>query len=322
MYDYSIFSKNRRTPAELAEASFDVLVSAFNDSERVRRVFDLLPAAEKYWVVHSEYGYADGELPSEACWTPDPRESEIEAWERCFSDLAITPDAKIAIDITGMMRPHLLLLPLMLQRAGFKEATLLYSDPVSYVSGQATTFTKGPVERVAVVPGYAGAHRTSIDARDCLIIGAGYDHELVKAVAESKRNADHYVLVGMPGLQPHMYQESVYRISQAKESINDFRSRSLLYAPANNPFMTAQVLSDHLTSLRRKGEVDNVYLAPVGPKSQVLGFAWYFLCEGLGTPTSILFPYAQRYSRETSAGLSAIHEYKLELDAIVRPGGN
>jgi hypothetical protein len=205
----------------------------------------------------------------------------------------------------------------MLKRAGFSRATLLYSDPVSYVSGQATTFTKGPVERVAVVPGFVGTHRAAMDARDCLIIGAGYDHDLVKAAAESKRNADHYLLVGMPGLQPHMYRESVYRVSHAKESINDFSAGSLLFAPANNPFMTAQVLSDHIASIRHRRSIDNVYLCPVGPKTQVLGFAWYYLCEAVGAPTSLIFPYAQRYSRETSTGLAAVHSFLLELDALL-----
>ncbi|WP_151901732.1 hypothetical protein [Tsukamurella tyrosinosolvens] len=316
MYDYSIFERNRWSPDELKGLSFDILLSAFNDSERVRRVFELLPATRKYWILHEEYGYSSTEIPDEPIWQTRSGESEIEMWQRCLGDLEIDPNSRIAIDITGMMRPHLLLLPLMLTKLGFNRATIFYSDPLSYLSGQETTFTEGPVERVAIVPGYAGVHRTALDTLDCLIVGAGYDDQLVKAVAESKKAAEHYILVGLPGLQAHMYQESVFRISHARESINEFRARSLLHAPANNPFMTAQVLSDHLNEQRAKGRIDNVYLAPVGPKSQVLGFAWYFLCECVGTSTSIIFPYARRYSRETSVGLSAIHEYTLELDAI------
>ncbi len=314
MFDYSIFTRNKLSPEALGERSFDVFLSAYNKSDRVNAVFDAVSASEKHWILHREYEFDESDLPVGSCWHVSPSESVIDMWERCFEDLDISPAKRLAVDITGMMRPHLLLLPLMLQRAGFELATVLYSDPVSYVSGQATMFTKSPVEEVRVVPGYAGIHHTGIEARDCLVIGAGYDHELVKAVAEAKRNADHYVLVGMPGLQPHMYQESVYRIAQAKESINDFRARTLLYAPANNPFMTAQVLSDHIARLRANGDIDNVYLAPVGPKSQVLGFAWYYLCEARGEATSVIFPYAQEYSRETSVGLGTVHEYLLELD--------
>jgi hypothetical protein len=303
-------------PSEIREQPYDLLISAFNDSERVTTVFDRVDAPEKRWIVHREYGYEVSERPAGQCWSPDAGESAVDAWDRYFHELPVDPSLNVAIDITGMMRPHLLLLPLMLKRAGFSRATFLYSDPVSYVSGQATTFTKGPVERVAVVPGFVGTHRAGMDARDCLIIGAGYDHDLVKAAAEDKRNADHYLLVGMPGLQPHMYQESVYRVSQAKESINDFRARSLLFAPANNPFMTAQVLSDHIADVRHRKGIDNVYLCPVGPKTQVLGFAWYYLCEAVGTATSLIFPYAQRYSRETSTGLAAVHSFVMELDAL------
>lgn len=321
MFDYSVFARNKLSRDDLSDRSFDVFLSAYNTSDRVKTVFDVVSATEKHWILHQEYDFDDAEFPDGSCWRVAPREDVIDMWERCFEELNISPGARLAVDITGMMRPHLLLLPLMLQRAGFDNVTVLYSDPVSYVSGQSTTFTKSPVEEVRVVPGYAGIHHTGIESRDCLIIGAGYDHELVKAAAEAKRNADHYLLVGMPGLQPHMYQESVYRIALAKESVNDFRARTLLYAPANNPFMTAQVLSDHVARLRSNGAVDNVYLAPVGPKSQVLGFAWYYLCEAKGAATSLIFPFAHEYSRETSVGLGAIHEYLLELDSLEQPGG-
>lgn len=314
--DYSAFTRVRLSPDSFSDRSFDVFVSAFNDSERVTSTFELADAAEKRWIAHTEYGYAAEELPADNCWRADPNDSEFEAWERYFEEHPIDPAARLAVDITGMMRPHLLLLPLVLKRIGFERATFVYSDPHSYKSGQATTFTKGPVERVAVVPGFGGSHLTGIDARDCLIIGAGYDHELVKAAAESKRNADHYLMVGMPGLQPHMYQESVYRVSQARESINDFRARSLLFAPANNPFMTAQVLSDHISNLRATGVAQNIYLCPVGPKTQVLGFAWYYLCDAIGSATSMVFPYSKRYSRETSTGLAAVNLFEMEFDAV------
>ena len=279
-------------------------------------LFNLLPASQKLWLVHPEYGYSAEEYPPSDWWSPHPGESIVDAWERCIEQFPTDRSSRIAIDMTGMMRPYLLLLPLMLKRAGFQFVTLLYSDPISYISGHETTFSKGAIERVAVVPGYGGLHRTAFDGRDCLVIGAGYDHELVKAAAESKKNAEHYLLVGLPGLQPHMYQESLYRVSQARESINDYRTRTLLFAPASNPFMTAQVLSDQIALLRNRGNTNNIYLCPVGPKTQVLGFAWYYLCEAIGTATSIVFPYAQKYSRETSSGWAAVHEFLLEVDVL------
>lgn len=315
-YDYSIFRRTRLAHSDIGNFEYDHLVSAFNDSKRVGQVFNLVAAKKKTWLLHHEYGYSETERPNETCWSPQDEDGIVDAIERLLDDLDISSSHSLVVDITGMMRPYIAVLPVVLKRAGFKKVTILYSDPVSYVSGHNTTFARGPVSKVETIPLFGGQHETSYQAKECLIIGAGYDHQLVAKVAESRRNAAHYVMVGMPGLQPHMYQESVYRVAQAKESINGFSSRRLLHAPANNPFMTAQVLSAHLASLKGQGAADNIYLAPVGSKSQVLGFAWYFLCEAQNSSTSMVFPYSVSYSRETSVGLGAVHSYDLELDLI------
>lgn len=311
-----MYLRERLAIGEVGKHPFDVFLSAFNDSDRVRAVYQEVDAGQKHWLVHGEYGYLASDLPPEPFWETAAPEEPIDAWERCFADLKLDPSQKLAVDITGMMRPHLVTLPLMLHRLGFRQVAFFYSDPQSYVSGQSTKFTDSPVESVGVLPGFAGLHEISHGARDCLLIGAGYDHDLVRAVAEHKRNAEHYLVVGLPALQPHMYQESVYRVARVKESLSGFRDRNLLFAPANNPFMTAQVLSDHVNRMRRDNAASNFYLAPVGPKTQVLGFSLYFLCEGVGTTTSIIFPRAARYSRETSRGIECVHLFELELDAF------
>jgi len=76
------------------------------------------------------------------------------------------------------------------------------------------------------------------------------------------------------------------------------------------------VISNQVALLRESGRAEHVYLSPVGPKSQVLGFAWYYWCEGVVEGASVLFPYSRSYSRETSRGVAAIHGFVLELDAI------
>ena len=38
-----------------AGQKYDVLISAFNLSERVTSTFDRIDAARKYWVIHNEY---------------------------------------------------------------------------------------------------------------------------------------------------------------------------------------------------------------------------------------------------------------------------
>jgi hypothetical protein len=50
----------------------DVFISAFNSSERVRKVFDQVSAGTKRWFISPEYGYRSDELPpAEQCFVGD-----------------------------------------------------------------------------------------------------------------------------------------------------------------------------------------------------------------------------------------------------------
>ena len=311
--DYAIFSRKRVLPADIFALSYDVFISSYNSSDRVQTVFSRAAAAKKLWVIHPEYGYTAGELPTDAVHIL-LNEEPIQFWTRLIHENAILPGQSIAIDITGMMRPHVLVLPFILRSLGHAVSTFLYSDPTTYTAGGATDFTKGPVEEVRVIPGLGGSHVSGVDTKDVLVIGAGYDHELVKAAAESKRFAAHYLVVGLPALQPHMYQESIRRVANVSDSIRQYGQRSLLFAPASDPFVTAQVLSDHVAMLRNADRLHNLYLCPVGPKTQVLGFALFYMYEEVGQSASIIFPYTSGYERETSKGITATHVFELELE--------
>ena len=314
--DYSLFEREETSLDDLASEEYDVFISSYNSSLRVTNVFDEIVAASKHWLVHPEYEFSADEVPTTGECFFGVDESEIDFWIRFFDHLEVKDSlskSRVAIDITGMMRGHIVALPLVLLYRDLDRVTLLYSDPRNYVSGIETRFTVGSVARVNQIPGFEGMHTTSTHTSDMLIIGAGYDDSLIRAVAESKGSADHYVLVGLPSLQPHMYQESKYRVQKASESIQHFRPRSFLYAPASNPFMTAQVLSSHIEKLRILKQDLNVYLSPVGSKAQVLGFSWFYLSELVGTASSVIFPYAPRYEKETSTGISRIHKYQLDL---------
>lgn len=320
LIDYSIFAREKLDPAHVNRELFDVFISSYNDSERVQRVFNEVVSPSKTWLVHPEYGYEKSDVPTDsAAFFGEPGQSAVEFWQGFLDGLDPSENLQtktVGIDITGMMRPHLMLLPLMLRLRGLTRATFFYSDPQSYSSGDSTKFSKGPIEGVTVVPGMEGTHRSSVDSSDLLIIGAGYDHTLVQAAAENKRSAQHFMMLGLPSLQPHMYQESVLRLGSARESISGYREGTFLFAPANDPFMTAQVLSDHILRMKFDGKADNVYLSPVGSKAQVLGFSWYFWCEARDTATSVVFPYSSQYERETSIGISCVHSFTMELDMI------
>ena len=46
------------------QVHFDIFISAFNESVRVRSVFDQVQADGKFWVALPEYGFSDAELPA------------------------------------------------------------------------------------------------------------------------------------------------------------------------------------------------------------------------------------------------------------------
>src|SRR3546814_11427453 len=138
------------------------------------------------------------------------------------------------------MRPHLLLLVRMLRAAGVNQFEALYTDPIRYAKSENTTFTDGPVLEVRQVAGYEGSHVADSGTSDLLVIGAGYDHELVQWVSDSKMHARKLLMFGLPSLQPDMYQESRLRIARASASEGEAAEADLIFAPANNPSATAQ----------------------------------------------------------------------------------
>lgn len=315
--DYSLLRRTEYPAERLPDLpEWDIFLSAYNTSERVRNLFGAVRAARKEWLIHPEYDFSDAELPSDGHVRVGLGRDEAEFWHQFFSDSAfdqVPADARIGIDITGFMRPHLMLLPRLLRDRGFSRLQVLYADPVAYASGEKTPFTQGAVTEVRQVRGFEGLHEPEAGDDDLLIIGAGYDDELIRRVAENKRAARKLEMFGLPSLQPHMYEENRLRAAGAEEAVGPLPERSMLFAPANDPFATAQELHDRVLEEQKRG-VRNLYLSPLATKPQALGFALYYLCECVGTPASIIFPYAEYYTRETSIGLSRVWVYDLELD--------
>jgi hypothetical protein len=222
----------------------------------------------------------------------------------------------LVFDITGMMRPHLLTLLLLLSYRGVKEATFLYSDPVSYSAGHKTTFSKGAITGVRQVQGFEGNHLRG--AEEILLIGSGYDDELIRSVAEAKRSAKKYQLFGLPSLQPHMYQENRLRAARASESLDTMARSRLIYAPANDPFATAEEVSALFRRLEPSHDGRNFYLSPLGTKPQTLGFGLFYLCEvrDQQRPFSLIYPFRAGYESETSSGLARTWIYEIPLGLL------
>jgi hypothetical protein len=117
---------------------------------------------------------------------------------------------------------------------------------------------------------------------------------------------------GFPSLQADFYQENVLNAHRAAEAVSATNENHPLFAPANDPFVTAAVLHETVTEQRSRG-AKNIYLCPLASRPQALGFALYYLYEARDEPVSIIYPFATRYARETTTGIARIWKYRIEL---------
>jgi hypothetical protein len=328
--DYSIFYKKKySTTNELKlERSYDLFISAYNDSERVRKVFSEVNALEKHWLLFPEYQYKKSEEPNlvdatEKIFAFDNSLRENEIIRKYFIDSQFEVKLKqnIAIDITGFIRPHLVFLIRYLAIIGVSNIDFLYTDPIKYEKGANTDFSFD-YTLVRQIDGCQGSHNPETN-NDFLIISAGYDHLRIMDVSKNKDNTRKVQLFGFPSLQPDMYQENILKaykaaeetVSRGEEIFVD--DDNTIFAPANDPFVTANIIQEFITKQNKKSKITNLYFCPLSTKAQTLGIAIYYITECLNTATSVIFPICNRYSRETSQGISKIWRYTVEFKNLV-----
>ena len=313
MYDYTHFYRRELPTNEAWSDNWDIVISAFNNSDRVKRVFELANAPQKHWIVHTEYGYTESELE-----IPNPFRSEAineaefirEFWYDCLK-MCELDRIKLCIDATGFMRPHLMFLLKFLFSRGLKRLDIIYSEPKFYIKKDLTKFSNEYVQEVRQVAGFEGV-ANSDTSRDVLIIGAGYETHLIEEVAEDKDHAKKFVLLGLPSLHADMYQQNAWRTRQADDALGE-SAKKKIFTPASNPFATATVLSELVYRQNIEDPITNLYLSPLSTKAQAIGFFLFYLTECKSHSTSIIFPFSQTYERETSVGLSRVWLHTLEL---------
>ena len=296
---------------------YDIFISAYNASERVKLVFDLVGARHKFWILHREYDFSPSEFPDQNVIAPTiSRESgfiqNVFARIEAASSSKIE-DSSICVDTTGFMRPHLLYMMMFLYKTGIKKFDVLYTEPLRYKKKEKTRFSDGDII-TRQVEGFRGVNSTD-PANDLLIIGAGYDHRLIKAVAEHKGKADKVQIFGLPSLKADMYQENVLAATKAADAIGTNRifGNASFFAPANDPFVTASVLSEIVSKRLLSSPISNLYLSPLATKAQAVGFGLYYIKKCINSNASMIFPVSENYDRETSEGLSRIWRYTLEF---------
>jgi hypothetical protein len=232
---------------------------------------------------------------------------EDEAFIKLFNKVKIEVNSRICIDITGFIRPHLIFFIKLLHLKGIKKIDFLYSEPQHYKNAEETAFS-GFINDVRLIEGCSSAVNLTRTENDLLIITAGYDDKLIAKISQqSSKIKKKYYILGFPSLQPDMYQESILKIYQAKESIG---IRIDKFAPAFDPFVTAQVIHD---IVQENVDHSNIYLSPLSTKPQTLGIALYYLWNFETKPLNIIFPYSNRYFPKTATGIKKIWKYTFEL---------
>ena len=315
MLDYTIFYKRSWDPDKWPSVEkWDVLLSTFNNSDRVSDVFNRANATEKHWLACPEFSYRDEELPTSGRCFRMTSDFEADVIAQYFSESGIDPtSSRLCVDITGFVRPHLLFLLKYLQQRGVKHFDALYSEPMHYVKDERTEFSDGVVTEIRQVAGFEGTHSLDMSG-DVLIIGAGYDDKLIAHIAEHKDNARKVRMFGLPSLRADMYQQNILRSELAAEQVGGGAADGEIYfAPANDPFVTAAALKAIVEKLRNQKKLSNLYLSPLATKVQTLGFGLYYLYECVGQSVSIVFPFCRTYERRTSDKISRVWKYEIEL---------
>ena len=295
-------------------SKWDVFVSAFNGSERVRQVFDKVEADKKYWIVHDEYRFASDEGPEGGGFICEALKEEemLKFWECTLGRSVLDVEgARVCLDATGFMRPQLMFLVNLLYAKGVRKFDVLYAEPQYYLNKDSTTFAGSHVDNVRQVVGFEGISDET-GSRDLLLIGAGYETHLISEVAEDKEESRKVVLLGLPSLRPDMYQQNAWRAWQASDAISLDESERY-FAPASDVFATATVVSELVDREQKRGNVRHIYMAPLSTKAQAIGFALCFLSEFQRSNVSIIYPFTRTYEKETSVGLARIWKHTLEF---------
>lgn len=318
--DYTIFYKENFDSVEKISSKYNLFISAYNDSRRVKDVFYGINADKKHWLIFPEYNYTQEELPLNDIvfsFSSEKRENDILIEYISSIGEEIFQNESICIDITGFIRPHLVFLVRYLAELNLNNIDFLYTDPISYTEGEKTKFSGDSSVLSRIIEGCAGIPESTTDDNDILIVGAGYDEKRIKDITILKSKAKLVQLFGFPSLKADMYQENILRVANIIESSGDFKNtNSTILAPANDPFITAQQIHEFVKRENSRKPITNLYLSPLSTKAHTLGFILYYITECIDSNVSIIFPFSTSYTRETTTGISKIWIYTVEFDTL------
>ena len=304
----------------LKDTTYDLFISSFVDSERVTSLAGALLYNNSLWLVDPR--------DENSLFVQDKHKLIVEPNEDYIKILNKLNELQLAgksicIDATGFQIPYLLFLIRVLYQNEIKQFDIYYTEPKKYKRAEDTEFSDMFYD-VKGITGMIGRNVSETE-NDLMVIAAGYDHSRIIDVANSKKSAQKVLLFGLPALSPSMFQENIIRAFQADTAVrNAFKNLdSNIFAPAYDPFVTAQSIQDYIehkrTMLRREKGDDNIdftniYLAPLSTKPHAIGMAMYYMWErGWDKNITLLYPLCKMYNADNSDGISRIWRYRIQM---------
>ncbi|MDQ0512570.1 hypothetical protein [Ancylobacter amanitiformis] len=313
-YDY--FYKYRLDPGGRWPGHWDLFISSWDNSSRVRFVYDNISAERKDWLIHPQYRLGDESLPEGGIVLATSEDDAIVRYlDGLEADGISLARISLCVDITGMIRPHLMFLTKMLRTRGVRRFDVIYAEPISYADRENTRFNDGDVLQTREVIGFQGLN-TSSETREVLVVAPGFDDFSLKEVMSDKEGATLVEIFGLPSLQADMYQLNVLKAhSNAPRRGRGLHSRR--FASASDPFAVASELSRVREQLELE-MANRFYFSPLSTKAQALGFALFYMAECENTPASIIYPYTASYAPGTGSGVSGAWRYVIDFELLDR----
>lgn len=289
------------------ENNYDYFIATFNYTERVKRPPQNIIANEKIWFILPDY--QDNVFLVDKTQYYIKGTTDYEGVRKFCSSLKFKEHAKICIDATGFMVPHMLIMLRCFRNHPLHPIIdVMYSEADRYADAEKTVFSDS-FSSVSQIEGYEGRHVSKMET-DLMIIASGYDHSRIRDVANYKKRANKVQLIGFPSMKADMLQENILAASTA-ELFSVCPLANSIFAPAYDPFATAQAIRNYIIRKQQETPITNLYLAPLSSKPQALGMALYYLWEdGPNKPISIVYPECEKYIQDNALGVGRIWIYK------------
>lgn len=308
--DYTNFFKESFKDGNLSSfPEYDYFMSAYDNCMRTKEIFKNIKAKKKMWFYFPQYNEIT-DYPDDCNYYQRNSISESEYFLDFISEFSEVDylSKKLCVDITGFIRPHLIYLLRYFSTIGIRQIDLLYSEPIQYENADETKFS-GYIDIIQEIEGCSSVNINPNTDHDLLIICAGYDDNLIAKIAQNKSHCKKkYYILGFPSLQPDMYQESILKMENAKQSTGE--NRQIRYSPAFDPFVTAQIISEIVSE---NPDSTNIYLSPLSTKPQSVGVALFYISNCSELPISIIFPYSKKYYSKHAKGIKRTWKYTVEF---------